>query len=132
LTPRHEEKGEVMGEKRNDISLKVHDNKVTFTVSKLKEVVAENEDVTLIWALANEPGVSWSENPQGIVFAPGWPVEQPAREGNEYRVSYRNDSPKHGRFKYTINVHLTGGRVPELLSFDPEVQNDPPDTKPEP
>ena len=117
-------------DKRNEISLKVNDNRVTFTVGKLQEVVAENEEVTLIWALANEPGVSWSENPKGIVFAPGWPVAQPTREGNEYRVSYRNDAGKHGRFKYTINVDLSGNRFTDKLSFDPEVQNDPPDTKP--
>ena len=118
-------------EKRNDISLKVNDNKVTFTVGKLKEIVAENEEVKLIWTLADEPGVSWSENPAGIHFLPGWPVEQPKRVGNEYQVAYRNDPVNHGRFKYTINVRLAGDRVTDLLSFDPEVQNDPPDTEPE-
>ncbi len=117
-------------DKRNDISLKVNDNKVTFTVSMLKTEVLKDEEVTLIWTLADEPGVSWSENPQGIVFAPAWPVAQPTREGNEYRVSYTNDTGKHGRFKYTINVQLTGSRFTDKLSFDPEVQNDPPDSPP--
>ena len=117
-----------MADKPINISMKVTDNKATFTLSHLKLRVAKDEKVKIIWSL-DDPQLSWSTRPAGIVFARNWPGPTPELNGNQYTVSYENTTAMRGRFKYAINVIYTDSDptvFPQTIAFDPEVQNEPP------
>jgi hypothetical protein len=109
---------------------------VDFSVDKLKigSNVAD-EDVTITWTLDKDSATSWTSTPPGIVFPSTWPGNQPTFDStaNTYRLAYKNTRDLRGIFKYSINVEYLGISEissPQKLFFDPEVQNEPPNSDP--